>query len=159
MKKYIISSVLVIVVTVLDQISKLYLISHLKTQDGYLINVTWFFDLVYAWNYGASFGIFKQYYQYSNYAFLLLNSIIVAYLIYIILKSTKLFEYASLSMVAGGALGNIIDRILHGAVFDFLYFHYEDYSFPAFNLADSAISVGAFIYLINYFIISQAKRS
>ena len=53
----------------------------------------------------------------------------------------------ALALVLGGALGNVIDRVILGHVVDFLYFHYQGYSFPAFNVADSAISVGAFLLI------------
>ena len=147
-KKYLISIFIILVIVFVDQYSKLYLISYLKTQPGYLIEVTSFFDIVYAWNYGASFGFFKEYYQYSNYAFMGLNSLIALLLLGLIIRARNGFEYISFSLILGGALGNIIDRVTHGAVFDFLYLHYGNYHFPVFNIADSFISIGAGLYLL-----------
>jgi signal peptidase II len=57
-----------------------------------------------------------------------------------------------MALVIGGALGNLFDRIFRGAVFDFLYFHYHGFSFPAFNLADSFITIGACFFIYSYII-------
>lgn len=158
-KKYLTSTLIALLIIFADQYSKLYLISYLKTQPGYLIEITSFFDIVYAWNYGASFGFLKGYYQYSNYAFISLNSLILLLLIGLIIRARSGFEYISFSCIVGGALGNIIDRITHGAVFDFLYFHYGDYHFPVFNIADSFISIGAALYIICYYFSKERKDS
>ena len=63
-------------------------------------------------------------------------------------SSQKLFS-AALALIAGGALGNVVDRLIHGHVVDFLLFHYRDWSFPAFNVADSAITVGAALLILD----------
>ena len=65
---------------------------------------------------------------------------------------------ASIGLIIGGALGNILDRVRHGAVVDFLYFHYRDYGFPAFNLADSAISIGVTLILIDSLFMERRSR-
>lgn len=134
-----------------DQITKTHLISFLKTRPGYFQEVTSFLDFVYAWNYGASFGFLRDYYQYSNYLFLTVNCIIVFVLMYILLRSSDLLSSISFALIIGGALGNILDRVARGAVFDFIYFHYGEFSFPAFNLADSFITIGAGIYFIHHY--------
>ncbi len=151
-KKCFTSVLIISLIIIADQYSKLYLISYLKTRPSYIIEVTSFFDIVYAWNYGASFGLFKQYYQYSNYAFIALNSLIVSLLLGLIIRARSGFEYIPFSLIVGGALGNIIDRVMHGAVFDFLYFHYNNYHFPVFNIADSFISIGAGLYFLEYYL-------
>jgi signal peptidase II len=106
--------------------------------------------MVYAWNYGVSFGLFSKHTNYSNWTFLILNSFIVLYLVFLLKKNqNKLINY-SLILIISGALGNIIDRIFRGAVFDFIFFYYEDFYFPAFNLADSFISIGACLFILDY---------
>lgn len=142
---------LIIIVSgaVLDQLSKTYLINILP-QLGYEIDVAPFVKIVYAWNYGISFGLFADYYQYSNYIFTSINILIVLYLVYL-LKYSNEYNHFALSLIIGGAIGNLIDRVIRGAVFDFLYFHYDLYSFPAFNIADSLISFGALIFLIDFY--------
>lgn len=142
----------------LDQISKTYLISYLKTQAHFILEITPFLDFVYAWNYGVSFGLFKQYYQYSNYALLALNSLIVIYLGNMLLKSESKLSIWGLNFIIGGAIGNLVDRGIRGAVFDFIYFNYEDLAFPAFNLADSFITIGAVIFIYDYLFGNKSKQ-
>jgi len=158
MKKFISYSLTVLILITLDQISKTYLISHLKTQPRFILEVLPFLDLVYAWNYGISFGLFKQYYQYSNYALLILNSFIVIYLINLLLKSESKLSLYGLAFIIGGALGNLIDRIIRGAVFDFIYFNYQEFSFPAFNFADSFITIGAAMFIYDYLFNKNKNR-
>ena len=120
------------------------------------IEVTSFFDFAYSWNHGISFGLFGGYAQHSNILFIVLNIIITAYLWYQLFKYKSPASFAGYSLIIGGAIGNIIDRILQGAVFDFLHFHYGDYSFPVFNVADAFISVGAAILIYDYY---KSKKS
>jgi len=123
----------------------------LQEKPNLTIKVNSFFDIVYVWNYGISFGIFKNYYQYSNFALLAVNSLIVAYLFYIQLKCKSVLSFVGYSLVIGGAIGNLVDRILRGAVFDFIYFHYKEFGFPVFNLADSFISIGVMFLLYDHY--------
>lgn len=141
----------------LDQASKTFLISHLKEKPGYMIELMPMFNIVYAWNHGISFGLFRGYYQYSNYVFLIFNSIIILYLSYLTIKSESYLAFIGFSTIVGGALGNLTDRIFRGAVFDFLYFYYGDLSFPAFNLADSFITLGAGLLIWEYLFYSCKK--
>ena len=134
----------------LDQASKTFLITYLKEKPGYMVELTPMINLVYAWNYGISFGLFRDYYQYSNIAFLMLNSIITLYLCYLTIKAKSCLSFIGLTAIVGGALGNLVDRVLRGAVFDFIYFYYENFSFPAFNFADSFITIGAAILIWEY---------
>ena len=143
------SSLLILVL--FDQLSKTYLISYLKTEPNFILEILPFLDFVYAWNYGISFGLFKQYYQYSNYVLLVLNSFIVMYLINMLVKSESKLSIYGLNLIISGAIGNLVDRIIRGAVFDFIYFNYQEFSFPAFNLADSFISIGAALFIYDYF--------
>lgn len=143
------SSILLLVL--LDQLSKTYLISYLKTKPHFIVEVAPFLDFVYAWNYGISFGLFRQYYQYSNYALFALNSVITLVLIRLLFKTNDKLSIWTLNIIIGGAIGNLIDRIARGAVFDFIYFNYNGYDFPAFNLADSFISIGAGLFVYDYY--------
>ena len=144
---------------VLDQASKTFLITFLKEKPGYMIELMPMLNIVYAWNYGISFGLFRDYYQYSNYTFLILNSVIILYLSYLTIKSDSCLAFLGFSTIVGGALGNLVDRIFRGAVFDFLHFYYEDFSFPAFNLADSFITIGAGLLIWDYLFYPSKKNS
>jgi signal peptidase II len=150
---------LVIKLLALDQLSKWWVIGYLKQQPYFIKTFTSFFDFVYVWNYGISFGLFRNYYQYSNVTLIIVNLIIVIYLWYLLLKSQSAFIYLGYIFVIGGALGNIADRIFRGAVFDFIHFHYSVYSFPAFNLADAFITLGAIIISVDYYQMTQQNKS
>ncbi len=147
------------ILIVLDQASKTFLIDYLKGRPGYTIELLPMLNIVYAWNYGISFGLFRDYYQYSNYVFLALNSLIILYLSYLTFKSKSCLTFIGFSIIIGGALGNLLDRIFRGAVFDFIYFYYEDFSFPAFNLADSFITIGACLIIYEYLFCTSKKTS
>lgn len=140
---------------IIDQGSKSFLISYLKTQPNYIFELLPILDFVYAWNHGISFGLFREYYQYSNIAFLILNSIIITYLCYLILNTQACLARLGLIFIIGGALGNLIDRVRNGAVFDFIYLHYQDLAFPAFNMADSFITIGACFFIYDYLFYSK----
>lgn len=140
---------------ILDQASKNFLISYLKTQPNYILEVLPILEFVYAWNYGISFGLFREYYQYSNAVFLVLNSAIILYLFYLTTESKGLLSHIGLVLIIGGAIGNLIDRVAHGAVFDFISLHYSGYYFPAFNAADSFITIGACFYIYNYLLCNK----
>jgi len=141
---------------IVDQLSKWWFISSLPSKLDHTIEVTSFFDFAYSWNHGISFGLFGSYAQYSNILFIVLNIMITAYLWYQLFKYESPASFAGYSLIIGGAIGNIIDRVLRGAVFDFLHFHYGDYSFPVFNVADAFISLGAAILIYDYY---KSKKS
>lgn len=130
-----------------DQVSKYFAKNFLLGQNGYFFEVTSFFDLVYSWNYGISFGFFSEHRNYANNVFILLNSIITIYIWYLAFTSRSYKYYVGYVLILGGALGNLVDRLVHGAVFDFLYFHIGKYGFAAFNLADSFIFLGVLVVL------------
>lgn len=133
---------------ILDQFSKNYFIQNLKSFPGYQIKITDFLSVVYTWNYGISFGFFSEYKQYSNSVFLGLNIIITLYICFLAKKSSAKMEFLSYVLIICGAVGNLIDRIYRGGVFDFIKFHYNEHYFPVFNFADSYISVGAFLLFL-----------
>jgi signal peptidase II len=138
------------VVITLDQLSK-----HWITQAfsfGETLFVTPFFDLVLAYNTGAAFSLFAKASGWQR-AFFIAIAVIAAVVIVHLLRKhpgKNLFNLA-LSLILGGALGNLWDRIQLGHVVDFLQFHYAGYYFPAFNAADSAITVGAALLILDSF--------
>jgi len=136
---------------IIDQLSKWWFKNMLLTKQGYSIPVTSFLDLVYSWNHGISFGLFQQYESLSNKIFLGLNTIVVLYVWKLLLNSPNYKFYIGYSLIIGGALGNLYDRFFNGAVFDFIYFHYKEFYFPAFNFADSFIFIGAFTVVLEYY--------
>jgi signal peptidase II len=145
------SSRIIITLTIIDQITKWWFINKLRYKPGLVLKVTSFLDIAYSWNYGISFGLLRDYYQYSNACFIVTNSIIVCYLYYMMMRSTTISGFAGYSLVIGGAIGNLIDRFIRGAVFDFIHFHYQVYSFPIFNLADCFITIGVLVLIEDYY--------
>jgi signal peptidase II len=135
-------------VILLDQLSKLWIIDHFVFGETlYVLSV---FDLVLAHNTGAAFSFLHDAGGFQRWLF---SGIAVAASVWIVwlLRShaaQTLFALA-LSLILGGALGNLIDRIAYGYVVDFLAFHWDEHYFPAFNVADSAITIGAALLILD----------
>lgn len=110
--------------------------------------VTSFFNLVLAYNKGAAFGFLDNQPGWQRYFFTAVAVIAVGAILYMLRKHSgqRLFCW-SLALIMGGAIGNAIDRLLYGHVIDFLDFHFKAQHFPAFNVADSAICVGAALFI------------
>ncbi|QKX02006.1 signal peptidase II [Wolbachia endosymbiont of Dirofilaria (Dirofilaria) immitis] len=147
MKKLCLIAILIMVSA--DQISKLYTNSLIN--KGESIEVSSFIKLVEVWNTGISFGMFSTL-PHSNLFFSTFSIIIISILIYLIHKSNDKLTYFSFSLMVGGAIGNVADRIYWGAVYDFIYFHTGNWYWPAFNLADIYIACGMFILLYRWYI-------
>lgn len=141
---------IVITCTTLDQIHKITMLNIYGYETGLLVKVTDFFNLVMVWNRGVSFGMFGGA-EYSNLIFCLISSAVSLFLIFFAYKTPDKVESILMSIIAGGAIGNILDRIFYGAVADFFDFHINNYHWPAFNIADSFITV-ATISLMFYLI-------
>jgi signal peptidase II len=155
LKNIIVTAIAILVLVCLDQASKEFLVHYLKTQPGYMVEFWPFLDIIYTWNYGISFGLFREYFQYSNYIFLVLNSTIIIYIICLLRSTKELVAKIGIILIIGGALGNLADRIYRGAVFDFIHVNYGWFSFPAFNLADAFITIGACFFFYSYLFISR----
>jgi signal peptidase II len=125
-------------------------------QLGDHLTVTSFFDLVRFHNEGAAFSFLADAGGWQKWFFTSVSIVAVIVISYLLKKhqDQKLFCFG-LALVLGGAIGNLYDRITLGYVVDFLYFHLNDNYFPAFNVADSAISVGVGVLLLDSF--KQAK--
>ena len=133
---------LALLVTVLDQISKAIIASHFAFGES--IRVTSFFDLVLAHNTGAAFSFLAGAGGWQRWFFTAIALVAVVVIVYFLRKHVDEPRFCfALSLILGGALGNLIDRVALGHVVDFLLFHYEGHAWPAFNVADSAITVGA----------------
>lgn len=135
-------------VIVLDQITKIIISRMLHYGDSHPILAH--FNLVLAYNKGAAFSFLSQANGWQRYFFIGLGITAALFILYQLAQHSaqKLFCFA-LSMIMGGALGNVIDRILHGHVIDFLDFYIGQWHFPAFNLADSAITLGAALLILD----------
>jgi signal peptidase II len=135
-------------VAVLDQASKWVIVAAL-TSPPHTIRVTPFFDLVLHWNRGISFGLFDTAGEAARWIFVAISLAITAGLVWWLKKAERTFLGLAIALVIGGAVGNVIDRLRFGAVADFLSLHAAGYYWPAFNVADSAITVGVGMILID----------
>jgi signal peptidase II len=133
---------LALIIILLDQFTKVLVLGYYQLGDQ--TAVTSFFNLVRAHNRGAAFSFLAGSGGWQRWFFTGIGLGAAALIIWL-LKShagQKLFAFA-LACILGGAVGNVIDRVLHGYVVDFLDFYWRGWHFPAFNLADSAITLGA----------------
>ncbi|WP_232540192.1 signal peptidase II [Azohydromonas aeria] len=139
---------LALLVIVLDQFSKTLILGWFQYGEGRV--VTGFFNLVRAHNTGAAFSFLANAGGWQRWFFTGLGLVASVFIVWMLKKhpGQKLFCFA-ITMILGGALGNVIDRLLHGYVVDMLDFHFGGRHFPAFNLADSAITLGAICLIVD----------
>ncbi|HEX6958607.1 MAG TPA: signal peptidase II [Ferrovibrio sp.] len=140
-----------VVIVAADQASKAFFMDLLASAQPPVITVLPIFNLVRVWNTGVSFGLFQQD---STLRSWILIGVAVAVLIWLglwLARTRSALVATALGLIIGGAIGNVIDRVRFGAVFDFLDFHVFGWHWPAFNLADSAIVVGVGLLLLDSF--------
>ena len=140
-----------------DQASKIWIVEQVM-QPPQIVEVTPFFNLVMGWNYGVSFGIFNQHSPWNAWVLSAIAIAIVIVLLFWLRKADKGLVVLALGMIIGGALGNVIDRVRFGAVADFLDFHVAGYHWPAFNVADSGITVGAALLVLDALFAKSEKH-
>ncbi len=137
------------IVVLADQIAKISMTKMFTYAEEY--TVTSFFNLVLRYNKGAAFSFLSNESGWQRYFFTAIGLVAALFIIYLLKKHAgqRLFCWA-LALILGGALGNVIDRVAYGHVIDFLDFHWQNWGhFPAFNIADSAISIGAALFVID----------
>jgi signal peptidase II len=139
---------LLALVAVLDQISKWVMVAELTARPR-VIEVTGFFNLLLTHNTGISFGIFRGGDTWVRWALVVLALAIVGLLMHWLWREPRGRMALAVGLICGGAVGNVIDRIRIGAVVDFLDFHAAGWHWPAFNLADSAITLGVAVLLLD----------
>ncbi|MCL2591525.1 MAG: signal peptidase II [Betaproteobacteria bacterium] len=142
--------VIIALVAVFDQVTKVWVLAYFKHSGR--LEVTSFFDLVLAFNTGAAFSFLAEHSGWQRWFFAALALIVSIWLLVLMWqhRHERLLPSA-FALIIGGALGNVIDRFIHGAVVDFLSFHAGQYYWPAFNLADSAITLGASLMIVGQF--------
>jgi signal peptidase II len=151
--KYIIFFVTLAAVVLLDQFLKAYIGGSMNLHESIPV-IEGYFNITYVKNPGAAFGFLANSAPEFRSLFLISVTVIAIVLIlYFISKSTEkeVFLTFSLSLILGGAVGNLIDRIRFGEVTDYLDFYISSYHWPAFNVADSAISLGALVLVVEIF--------
>ena len=146
-KNFYLNFSIVLLIFLIDRISKFYVIHHDKLNFNSEIYSSKFLNIHLIWNEGIAFGLFSfnEDYLYNFLTFLIL--IVIIFIIFMIWKSDLLRKYALL-LVLGGALGNFFDRLIYKAVPDFIDFHFQNYHWFIFNVADIFITLGIFFMII-----------
>ena len=139
-------------VILLDFLSKAFVLDTLT--KGSVIEITPFFNLVLLMNKGISFSMFSSLGPWLLTSIAVIISVVIVYFIFI---EKDVFTRTCLSLILGGAIGNIIDRIRFKAVVDFLDFHAFGYHWPAFNVADSCICIGVALLLFRMIFKKEKK--
>lgn len=142
-------------VVILDQITKYWVTKNfLFAKPYYLLP---FLNVDLSYNTGAAFSFLGKYSGWQTYFFVLLTILIVIVLVgWIVSKSPKsILQYCALSLILGGALGNLYDRLIHGFVIDFISFHVKDWYFAIFNVADMAITIGVMLLILNWIVLKR----
>ncbi len=139
---------LALVVVLLDQLSKTVILGIFQLNDSRTI--TSWFNLVRVHNSGAAFSFLAGASGWQRWFFVGLGTVASGFIVWMLKKhpGQKLFCFA-VTMIMGGAIGNVVDRLQHGYVVDFIQVHYGGWYFPAFNLADSAITLGAICLILD----------
>jgi signal peptidase II len=143
------------VVIVLDQLTKTLIVRAFQLGETHV--VTPFFNIVRWHNTGAAFSFLAQAAGWQRWFFVGLGLAATAFILWMLLRhgGQRMFSTA-LALILGGALGNVIDRLLHGHVIDFIQVHWGTAYFPSFNVADSAITIGAGLLILDE--ILKARR-
>lgn len=141
-----------IAVIVIDQLTKLWIDSSMTLHER-LPLIEGFFDLTLAYNPGAAFSFLADAGGWQRWFFTILSTVVTIILVVWLkrLPAHEKVNAVALALIIGGAVGNLIDRIAYGHVIDFLLVYYQQWSWPAFNVADSAISVGVVLMLLAMF--------
>jgi signal peptidase II len=144
--KFLALSLLLIIV---DQFTKLWILNNFALYED--VNVLPIFDITYVRNYGAAFSFLSDAGGWQHYFFSTIAIVISILLIYWMYKTPvkQSLLLAAYALILSGAIGNVMDRMNYGYVVDFLHFYYNNWHFPAFNVADMAISIGAGLLILD----------
>jgi signal peptidase II len=146
-----------VILLIADQLTKTMILGAYKLGD--YTPITSFFNIVRAHNTGAAFSFLADAGGWQRWLFTGIGAAATVFIVWQLRAhpGQKLFSFA-LSSILGGAIGNVIDRMMHGYVVDFLDFHVQGWHFPAFNLADSAITVGAACMILDELLRVRRER-
>jgi len=156
-KSLVLGLLIAVMIVAFDQASK-QVILKIMTPLPHRIQITSFFDLILTWNKGISFSLFNSYGDAGTLMLIALSSLITLVLLIWLMKSPNLYLTWGLGLIIGGAVGNLIDRIYFKAVIDFLYFHLDSFAWPAFNIADTAITIGVGLILLESFFVKKGDQ-
>ena len=155
-RNYYLETTLVLVIFILDRVSKLYVIHQDKLNFSSEIYSSKFLNVHLIWNEGIAFGLFSFNEDYLYNFLTLIIFMVIIFIIFIISKSNRIKKYALL-LVLGGALGNFFDRIIYKAVPDFIDFHVGNFHWFIFNVSDIFICIGIIVMIFLEFITNKKK--
>lgn len=150
--------IIALTIIILDLYLKKLIFEILDNKPGQIIVMTNFLNMVKVYNTGVSFGMLSNLSNGIVILSIMTISITIIFIIWLTRINSKHMSIA-LGFIIGGAVGNITDRIMNGAVADFIDFHVMGYHWPAFNLADSVITIGAIILIFDEFVLSKKNHS
>ena len=145
-------AIIALVILAADQAHKHVMLTIVYQQTPPPIEVTSYFNLVMVWNQGISFGVLSGTDGAMRWPLVVVALAVTAALLVWLWRNERRLVAVAIGMVAGGAVGNVIDRVRFGAVADFFDFHVFGYHWPAFNIADCAITVGVGLILLDSFL-------
>ncbi len=158
----IVGLVVAMVALLADQITKYVMVDIVMRPEGItgapyftskVIEILPVFQLRMAWNTGISFSLFDSGTPLTIAMLLIVQSLIMAAVIWYMWQMDRRWMQAACGFIIGGGLGNIIDRVTMGAVADFLHFYWGDWHFPTFNIADTCITIGVIMWLLDAFVV------
>ncbi len=147
-------------VVVIDQVTKIWVDNTMRLYESSPI-IPGLLDLHYIRNTGAAFGIFSgSHASFRIPFFILVSTVAIGIILYLFykLEESEVMMPIALSLVLGGAVGNLIDRVRLGEVIDFILFHYKAFQWPAFNVADIGITSGVFLLIIRIFFFEEPQQ-
>ena len=135
--------ILAAVVFLVDRLSKWWFMDVFELAKKGVVEILPFFNVVMVWNRGVSFSLFSAETDTGRWFLVAMTVVIVVVLLFWLRSVQARLTMVAIGLVIGGAIGNIYDRVIYGAVADFFQFHLGDWSFAVFNVADCFISLGA----------------
>jgi signal peptidase II len=150
--KYLLVGITIGAVLVLDQLTKYLIVTHVRLYSVLTV-IPGFFNITYVRNRGAAFGILSGASGiWRSLFFIIITIVALAVIARLIWKTYERLPLIAFSLIGGGAAGNLIDRVRHGEVVDFIQWYFKSYYWPSFNIADTAISIGVGLLVLDMLI-------
>jgi signal peptidase II len=147
LKKFYLNLVILLIVFIFDRITKLYILKLAEVENSVDVYITPYLNLFLIWNKGIAFGLFSIDGSIIYSSISILIGLIIITILFMILKNNNIQSYF-FALIAGGALGNLYDRIVYSAVPDFIDLHFYGFHWFVFNVADIFITIGVFCLIL-----------
>ena len=157
LKNFYLNLVIILIVFIFDRATKLYILRLAEVENSVDLYITSYLNLFLIWNKGIAFGLFSIDESIIYNSITILIGFIIVTILYMMLKNNNIQRYF-FALIAGGALGNLFDRIFYKAVPDFIDFHIEEFHWFVFNVADIFITIGVIIMILYELILNNQKN-